>query len=181
MPRVRFARSATWLFVFGTLMGCTAEAHRYIKFPDLAHPGPAAVQRADAIRHDPYPLNDVGPEVVGGRPLAYQQPVNEVDRSRMPPPIAGVVQPIPIPGTAVPAPPVLSSPIAVQAPQPGMPLGTTPPPVVTTPVPAISPGGYTTPAVVTTSPVTAPLPANPFVPGTNSAPGVFPSQQRAPY
>jgi hypothetical protein len=63
--------------------GCTAEVHRYMRFPDFMHPGWANQQRRDAIEHDPYPLNDVGPEVVGGRPREYQQPVREIERARM--------------------------------------------------------------------------------------------------
>ncbi len=49
----------------------------------FAHPGPAAYQRAQAVQHDPYLLDDVGPEVVGARPRDYQIPVNEVDRARL--------------------------------------------------------------------------------------------------
>jgi hypothetical protein len=98
--------------------GCTAEIHRYVRFPDFLSPGWAQQQRAEAIVHDPYALNDVGPEVVGARPREYQQPVTEVERARMntSPPLA--LQPIPVP--ALPAVP------------PGY---VSPPPVVTTPFP----------------------------------------------
>jgi hypothetical protein len=41
------------------------------------------MQRADAVVFDPYPLDDVGPPIVGGRPLGYQRPVPEVTRGRM--------------------------------------------------------------------------------------------------
>ena len=99
-------------------MGCTPEAHRYIRFPNLSSPGPAPYQRAEAIRHDPYPLNDVGPEIEGGRPREYQQPVNEVERARMAAPRAVGLQPIPVPTLPV-APPQF----------------VVPPPVVTTPYP----------------------------------------------
>jgi hypothetical protein len=98
--------------------GCTAEVHRYVRFPDFMSPGWAQQQRADAIVHDPYTLNDIGPEVVGGRPREYQQPVTEVERARMNtvPPVA--LRPIPVP-TLPAAPPSYVSP----------------PPVVTTPFP----------------------------------------------
>lgn len=107
-------------------IGCTPEAHRYIRFPNLASPGPAPYQRAEAIRHDPYPLNDVGPEIEGGRPREYQQPVNEVERARMATPRALGVQPVPF----LPiAPPPIVGPAPVVA----------PPPVITTPYPAAPP------------------------------------------
>ncbi len=152
------------------LAGCTAEARQRIHFPDFAHPGPAAVQRAQAIQHDPYPLDDVGPEIVGGRPLAYQRPVNEVDRARMAPSPTGVLQPIPVPGTSVFAPPVVSSPFAVPPPQAAVPLATTPPPIVTAPVPV----GVPYP------PATAPVVTSPY-PAAVPQLGPFQPQQRAPY
>lgn len=74
--------------------------------------------------HDPYTLNDLGPEVVGGRPREYQQPVTELERARMysaPPP---TLQPIPTPTLPMGPPVVTSSPVV------------TSPPVVTTPFPA---------------------------------------------
>jgi hypothetical protein len=97
--------------------GCTAEVHRYIRFPDFLHPGWANQQRRDAIEHDPYPLSDVGPEIVGGRPREYQQPVNETERARMFATRPIIARPIPAPPTP---PPVVQ-----------------PPPVITTPYPSI--------------------------------------------
>jgi hypothetical protein len=125
--------------------GCTSEIHRYMRFPDLTSPGPAPYQRAEYVRHDPYPLNDVGPEVIGGRPREYLQPVNEVDRARMNGSRPVTRQPMPIP--ALPgAPPVIMTPTTVP-----------PPPIVTT-APVV-----TTPPVVTTSPPAAPIaPATPY-------------------
>lgn len=154
--------------------GCTPEAQRYIRFPNFAHPGPAAAQRAEAIYHDPYPLNDVGPEVVGGRPLAYQQSLNEVDRARLQP-SSGTLRPVPVPGSAVVAPPVVSSPFPAPPAQPAVPLATTPPPIVTAPAPAAAPvspmAPYAAPpAPIVTTPASTPANAN-----------SFPTQQRAPY
>ncbi len=34
-------------------------------------------QKSRAVVHDPYPLNDIGPEVVGGRPREYFTPQTE--------------------------------------------------------------------------------------------------------
>jgi hypothetical protein len=92
--------------------GCTPEVHRYKRFPDFFHPGWAQQQRNDAVAHDPYPLDDVGPEIVGGRPREYQRPLNEVERARMkaPPPIA--LQPIPVPSLPAAPPPVVTTPVA---------------------------------------------------------------------
>jgi hypothetical protein len=112
-------RSALALVMTMSAAGCTPEAHRYIRFPNFMSPGPAPYQRAEAIRHDPYPLNDVGPEIEGGRPREYQQPVNEVERARMAstPPIA--VQPVPVPTLPPFAPPVVTGPpIITTPPQP---------------------------------------------------------------
>jgi len=90
--------------------GCTPEVHRYKRFPDFFHPGWVQQQRNDAVAHDPYPLDDVGPEIVGGRPREYQRPLNEVQRARMkaPPPIA--LQPIPVPSFPTAPPPVVTTP-----------------------------------------------------------------------
>lgn len=61
-------------------LGCNCSTWR---MPNLFHPGSTGPQRYDAVFHDPYPLDDVGPEVVGGRPREYQRPVPEVTRGRL--------------------------------------------------------------------------------------------------
>ncbi len=38
-------------------------------------------QNARAAVHDPFPLNDIGPEVVGGRPREYYHPMPEPARN----------------------------------------------------------------------------------------------------
>ncbi|TWT86236.1 hypothetical protein Pla100_61460 [Neorhodopirellula pilleata] len=40
-------------------------------------------QQANAIVHDPYPLDDIGPSDLGARPPSYQQPVPEPVRNRL--------------------------------------------------------------------------------------------------
>ncbi len=114
------------------LAGCAQESASLRQ--SFAHPGPAAYQRAQAIHHDPYVLNDVGPEVVGGRPREYMIPVNEVDRARMDvsPPV-GLTPPAPPPVVIGPppgAPPYAPAPLAGPPTYP--PTG---PPIVTTPAP----------------------------------------------
>ncbi len=187
---MRFVRACCWPTIVALTMvcvvGCSAEAQRYIRFPNLIHPGPAAVQRAEAIQHDPYPLNDIGPEIVGGRPLAYQQPLTEVDRARLLPSRPVVLQPAPVPGATVFAPPVGSSPFAVAPAQPGAPLAPAPmapsaqpmpgPPVVTSAIPA-APAPVAAPYSVPPAPViTSPYPAAAAPPA-----GPLPLQPRAPY
>jgi hypothetical protein len=185
MPSPRFNRgmNASAMLLLA-VSGCTAEASRYIHFPDFAHPGPEGVQRAQAIQHDPYLLNDVGPEVVGARPLSYQQPLTEEQRAKLRPGPVAVVSPIPAPGTAVLAPPVPSSPFAAPPPQPGMPLQSATPPIVTSPTaPAV--GGvpyYPPPATpIVAGPATAPAAIYTGSPAMAPPSTSFPAQQRAPY
>jgi hypothetical protein len=61
-----------------SLAACSSAVHK----PQLLHPGPAPYQRALAEQFDPYPLPDLGPDVVGGRPRDFAKPRNEVQRSR---------------------------------------------------------------------------------------------------
>lgn len=56
--------------------------------PTILSPGPAPFQRNNALQFDPYPPNDLGPEIVGGRPKDFQKPPDEVTRSRQHSPIA---------------------------------------------------------------------------------------------
>ncbi len=173
------AAALTLASIAASVIGCSAEAGRVIQFPDLAHPGPAPIQRARAIQHDPYPLNDIGPEVVGGRPREYQQPLPEVDRAHLGPQ-RPTLQPLPLPGAAVTAPPVASSPFAVAPAQPAVPLGTAAPPIVTSAAPPVvaapAPVTSTVPSYASPPPVvTTPLPAS------SSPPAGFPAQQRPGY
>ncbi len=40
-------------------------------------------QKARAVTFDPYPLNDTGPEIVGGRPRGFANPLSEPARNEM--------------------------------------------------------------------------------------------------
>ena len=66
-----------------------------VRSPRWNDPGNAASQRYDAIVHDPYPSEDVGPEVVGGRPRGFQAPVPQVRDGRLFTPEPTVVAPPP--------------------------------------------------------------------------------------
>lgn len=46
-------------------------------------PGTIQQQRIRATVHDPYPDPDMAPEVIGGRPRDYQQPLPEPVRNRI--------------------------------------------------------------------------------------------------
>jgi hypothetical protein len=130
MSRVFQRRTTLVVAVLATsLAGCAQEAASLRQ--SFAHPGPAAYQRAQAIQHDPYVLNDVGPEVVGGRPREYMIPVNEVERARQ-----AATPPLAL--TPVAAPTVVVGPAPIGAPAYAPSASTYPPmsaPVVTTPPP----------------------------------------------
>lgn len=90
--------------------------------PDLASAGPAGAQRASALQWDPYPLDDVGPPVVGGRPQEYARPIPEVKRGQAFTPKRPELQPLPwfSPG------PSAGAPQPVFQPQPAPPLPSRP-------------------------------------------------------
>jgi len=137
MPRLAVRRATTIVALLAaTLTGCAQEVASLQQ--SFAHPGPAAYQRAQALRHDPYVLNDVGPEVVGGRPREYQIPVNEVERARInATPPAGLA---PAPPAVVVGPAPGAAPTFVTAPAPGAPpYPPAGPPIITTPAPGPPP------------------------------------------
>lgn len=75
----RFALSSLALVVaIAPLSACSST----ITKPRLAGPGPAPVQRAASEVYDPYPVADGGPKIVGGRPIDFAMPRNEVELSR---------------------------------------------------------------------------------------------------
>lgn len=61
-----------------TCCGC-----RGYRTPFNTSAGTFQQQRFEAVAHDPYPQDDLGPEVVGGRPRDYQKPVAEPVRDKM--------------------------------------------------------------------------------------------------
>ncbi|MGD9721589.1 MAG: hypothetical protein AB7O59_06125 [Pirellulales bacterium] len=63
-----------WLVVLA-LSGCAD-----IAVPRILHPGSEEYQQVRAEQFDPYPLPDVGPEIVGGRPLQYIKPAPWAER-----------------------------------------------------------------------------------------------------
>ena len=72
-------RSTKLLIVFcffALAVGCARSR------PVLSPPGPIEQQQNAASYHDPYADNDLGPEVVGGRPRDFQKPNAEPVRNR---------------------------------------------------------------------------------------------------
>ena len=65
-------------FLLPMLTACSPTLRR----PQLVGPGPAPLQRYNATQFDPYPPNDVAPPIVGGRPIDFMMPPNEVERGR---------------------------------------------------------------------------------------------------
>ena len=41
--------------------------------PNFGPQGTIGMQRNRAVVHDPYPNNDLGPPIIGGRPLGYER------------------------------------------------------------------------------------------------------------
>ena len=69
-------RIAALLILVASAGGCRT------MWPDWFQPGPIDYQRQRAAVHDPYPDNDLGPQVVGGRPREFQKPAAEPVRNR---------------------------------------------------------------------------------------------------
>jgi len=66
------------LLLCSALTGCSPTIAR----PAWFNPGPEGFQRQQAVQFDPYPDQDAGPRVDGGRPLDYDRQIPPVERSR---------------------------------------------------------------------------------------------------
>jgi hypothetical protein len=74
---------ASGVLVLGMIVGCqNQKGEQTVGTPSLAHPRSAELQQKRALRYDPYPATNVGPEMVGVRPREYQNPPDEVSRGR---------------------------------------------------------------------------------------------------
>ncbi len=129
---------ALLLIALFALAGCADLAP-----PRIFHPGSEEYQQNRAQRFDPYPLTDVAPDIVGGRPLQYIKPAPENERMQndmtfeeryhqAPPP--GLYRPPRTPGNrqgiVYPMPgaqPLGVQPFGVQPPIVELPAGTAPP------------------------------------------------------
>lgn len=73
---LRHALTLTLCCASLAIVGCRS------MMPTVFNPGNTDVQRANASRHDPYTDEDLGPEVVGGRPREFQKPRPEPVRDQ---------------------------------------------------------------------------------------------------
>jgi len=48
--------------------------------PDWGPPGTIGMQRSRAMVHDPFPSNELGPPIVGGRPPGFDLPKSQADQ-----------------------------------------------------------------------------------------------------
>ena len=74
-------QSCVWTAVF-LCCGAVASAAGCGYRPFAGPAGTLTYQRQNATLHDPYSDNELGPEVVGGRPREFQKPLPEPVRSR---------------------------------------------------------------------------------------------------
>jgi hypothetical protein len=134
MPYLRdafgLAMVAIW---FATSSGCSGLMRAY----DYLRPGDVRHQRSVAIAHDPYPLDDLGPPIAGGRPRGFEKPLSEVERAQLYNPPKRALQPLPTFQPTVVGPPAVANPWPAPPPVPGVtaPYTSTPPPVQTIPAP----------------------------------------------
>ena len=69
--QMRIFRIATHVIMLVLLIsGCNIR-------PDLQPPGDIYKQRFDAVLHDPFPSDQLGPTIEGARPLEYDRPMDE--------------------------------------------------------------------------------------------------------
>jgi hypothetical protein len=64
------------LMVVMTAVGCNLAG------PNFGPQGTFEYQRGQAVLHDPFPNNDAGPAVVGGRPRGYDRPLAEAENNQ---------------------------------------------------------------------------------------------------
>ena len=65
--------------VLAGMTGCQTFSSGFVDGP----PGPIYKQQSKAVLHGPYPNTDAAPEIVGGRPRGYQQPLPEAVNNRL--------------------------------------------------------------------------------------------------
>jgi len=73
-----------WPSVLGVVLLMATAGCRNLARPDFACPGRIELQQARAQQYDPYPENEPGPRIGGGRPMEYAKPRDEIVRVRPP-------------------------------------------------------------------------------------------------
>ncbi len=83
--KLKSALASLMILATVVAMGCKSEGGRYAASKKTwRQPGTIHQQQIRATVHDPYPDQDAGPDVVGGRPRDYQQPLAEPVRNLPP-------------------------------------------------------------------------------------------------
>ena len=72
--RQSFSRGL-WIAPVIFICGCG-----WLPWPNLYNPGPAHYQLRRALQHDPYPEDETGPPVEGGRPQGFEKGLPEPAR-----------------------------------------------------------------------------------------------------
>ncbi len=75
------SRFLACMFILVSLSGCAGRQGWGMAWGQ----GTTDRQKARAVSHDPYTLNDIGPEVVGGRPREFMNPQAEAKRANATP------------------------------------------------------------------------------------------------
>jgi len=70
-----------WGQFFSYVLAAVVFSGCAVSGPRLFQPGSQDQQRSNATIHDPYPDQDAGPEIVGGRPREFSKPRSEPTRS----------------------------------------------------------------------------------------------------
>ena len=78
LAQLRLRTVGLLLLGFTLQGGCQAS-----KYAERFGLGPIDRQKAKAAEFDPYPLNDIGPSVVGGRPPGFFNPLPEPRRNEL--------------------------------------------------------------------------------------------------
>jgi hypothetical protein len=70
------------VFLLASLAFLAAAGCQSVAPPNIYDPGPLDYQRSSAQRFDPYTDQEIGPDVVGGRPRDFDKPIAEPSRAR---------------------------------------------------------------------------------------------------
>jgi len=86
IERIRLCRRALLLTIALSFAGCQGSQLGSKRWSGGVYgQGSEERQKYRAAAFDPYPLNDIGPEVVGGRPRGFMNPLPEAKRNQIEP------------------------------------------------------------------------------------------------
>jgi hypothetical protein len=97
LNRRRICKLSALFFGLTVLLDCGCHLR-----PNFGPPGTIGMQRSRAWLHDPYPSDELGPVIVGGRPLGFDRPqaetrnLQEIRSSMISQPVSGPT-PTPLP------------------------------------------------------------------------------------